>query len=121
MKTDLTDYPVLAELCDIGDLTIRGDVKFPPCPRCKGTGKEPAEQAPGYGGLRPARETADCHECGGAGEDPRKGVSIYALGIQPEMAAGIRGCTFTPWFESLAELNEHCTARRADILKEIGE
>lgn len=116
-----TGHPTIDELCEIGDVTIRSDVDFETCARCKGDGKEPTAPAPGYGGIRPTAPQGECSECGGHGYDPRRGKSLYALGVKPEMAAGIRGCTYTPWLESLAALESHCASRRADILKEIGE
>jgi hypothetical protein len=117
----LNEHPTVAEFCHVGDVTILNDVDFEKCPRCGGDGKEPAAPAPGYGGIRPTAPGGECSECGGHGHDPRRGKPLFAIGIKSDMSAGIRGCSLTPWFESLAALENHCSARRADILKEIGE
>lgn len=116
----LNAHPTIAELCD-GDVCIRSDVQFESCARCGGTGKEPAAPAPGWGGLRITAPGGECSECGGHGENPGKGKTIYALGVKPELAAGIRGTTFTPWFESLADLEKHCSSCRGNIKKELGD
>lgn len=106
----IAKYPTLAQLCDCGDLTIRFDVDYPLCGLCGGTGRESATTAPPFDGLRahPMVPHDTCERCGGSGCDMSQGRSLMALGIQPELGAGIRGATFTPWFDSMEKLEQHC-------------
>lgn len=52
--------------------------------------------------------------------DSDKTQIVYALGWQEELAAGIRGGTVTPYFDSLDELESYVSKNRVRIEREVG-
>lgn len=49
--------------------------------------------------------------------DSSAAVAVYAVGCEPDEAAGIGGFTVTPWFTSRRSLAAYCEAQYEQIIE----